>query len=76
MQHEDAGKTPLTGISRLMRHVIWCDMHTELKREVFIIERRDWRCPGSYPSKGGDGRKNIASVRTGSVSGGIVQLAH
>lgn len=30
---------PLTGISRLMRHVIWCDMHPDVKGEVFIIER-------------------------------------
>lgn len=31
---------PLTMMSPLMRHVIWCDMHPEVKGEVFIIERR------------------------------------
>ncbi len=31
---------PLRGISPLMRHVIWCDMHPDVKGEVFIIERR------------------------------------
>lgn len=31
---------PLTMISPIMRHVIWCDMHPEVKGELFIIERR------------------------------------
>lgn len=31
---------PLTMMSPLMRHVIWCDMHPDIKGEVFIIERR------------------------------------
>lgn len=31
---------PLTMISPLMRHVIWCDMHPDVKGEIFIIERR------------------------------------
>ncbi|MBI4401128.1 MAG: hypothetical protein HY581_05805 [Nitrospirae bacterium] len=37
---KDSAKAPLTGISRLIRHVIWCDMHPDVKGEVFIIERR------------------------------------
>ena len=31
---------PLTMMSPLMRHVIWCDMHPDVKGELFIIERR------------------------------------
>lgn len=31
---------PLTMMSPIMRHVIWCDMHPEVKGELFIIERR------------------------------------
>lgn len=33
-------EVPLTMISPLMRHVIWCDMHPDVKGELFIIERR------------------------------------
>lgn len=40
--HFTTGSTaaPLTMMSPLMRHVIWCDMHPEVKGELFIIERR------------------------------------
>ena len=31
---------PLTMMSPPMRHVIWCDMHPDVKGELFIIERR------------------------------------
>lgn len=31
---------PLTMMSPLMRHVVWCDMHPDVKGELFIIERR------------------------------------
>lgn len=31
---------PLTGINQIMRHVIWCDIHPEVKGELFIIETR------------------------------------
>ncbi|BFU94828.1 MAG: conserved exported protein of unknown function [Nitrospira sp.] len=31
---------PLTMASPLVRHVIWCDMHPDVKGELFIIERR------------------------------------
>lgn len=31
---------PLTMISPLMRHVIWCDIHSDVKGELFIIETR------------------------------------
>lgn len=31
---------PLTMLSPLTRHVIWCDMHPDVKGELFIIERR------------------------------------
>lgn len=37
---KDSAKAPITGISLLMRYVIWCDMHPDVKGEVFIIERR------------------------------------
>jgi hypothetical protein len=35
-----SAEAPLTMMSPLMRHVIWCDMHPDLKGELFIIERR------------------------------------
>lgn len=35
-----AATAPLTMMSPLMRHVIWCDMHPDVKGELFIIERR------------------------------------
>ncbi len=40
--HFTKGSTaaPLTMMSPLMRHVIWCDMHPDVKGELFIIERR------------------------------------
>lgn len=28
-------------MSPLMRYVMWCDMHPDVKGELFIIERRD-----------------------------------
>lgn len=31
---------PLTMMSPLMRHVIWCDMHPDVKGELFVIERK------------------------------------
>lgn len=31
---------PLSMMSPLMRHVIWCDMHRDVKGEMFIIESR------------------------------------
>ncbi len=31
---------PLTMLSPIMRHVIWCDMHPDVKGELLIIERR------------------------------------
>lgn len=33
-----AATGPVTGINVLMRHVIWCDMHPDVKGEVFIIK--------------------------------------
>lgn len=35
-----SAEAPLTMMSPLMRHVIWCDMHPDVKGELFIIERR------------------------------------
>lgn len=35
-----APAAPLTMMSPLRRHVIWCDMHPDVKGELFIIERR------------------------------------
>ena len=35
-----SAEAPLTMMSPLMRHVIWCDMHPEVKGELFIIERK------------------------------------
>lgn len=35
-----SAEAPLTMMSPLMRHVIWCDMHPDVKGEMFIIERR------------------------------------
>jgi len=51
--HVDAGKTmtlhfstapskfdPATGIAESMRHALWCDIHPEVKGELFVIETR------------------------------------
>ncbi len=51
--HVDAGKTmtlhfstapskfdPATGIAESMRHALWCDIHPEVKGEVYVIETR------------------------------------
>lgn len=35
-----SAEAPLTMMSPLMRYVIWCDMHPDVKGELFIIERR------------------------------------
>lgn len=35
-----SAEAPLTMMSPLVRHVIWCDMHPDVKGELFIIERR------------------------------------
>jgi len=35
-----SAEASLTMMSPLMRHVIWCDMHPDVKGELFIIERR------------------------------------
>lgn len=35
-----SAEAPLTMMSPLMRYVIWCDMHPEVKGELFIIERK------------------------------------
>lgn len=35
-----SAEAPLTMMSPLMRHVIWCDMHPDVKGELFMIERR------------------------------------
>ena len=35
-----SAEAPLTMMSPLMRHVMWCDMHPDVKGELFIIERR------------------------------------
>lgn len=35
-----SAEAPLTMMSPLTRHVIWCDMHPDVKGELFIIERR------------------------------------
>ena len=35
-----SAEAPLTMMSPLMRHVIWCDMHPDVKGELFIIERK------------------------------------
>jgi hypothetical protein len=35
-----SAEAPLTMMSPLMRHVIRCDMHPDVKGELFIIERR------------------------------------
>ncbi|CBK43507.1 exported protein of unknown function [Nitrospira defluvii] len=51
--HVDSGKTmtlhfatapskfdPATGIAESMRHALWCDIHPEVKGEVYVIETR------------------------------------
>jgi hypothetical protein len=51
--HVDAGRTmtlrfstapsivdPLTGLGESLRHAIWCDIHPEIKGEIFVIETR------------------------------------
>jgi hypothetical protein len=51
--HVDAGKTmtlrfatapsnfdPMTGGAESVRHALWCDIHPEVKGEVFVIETR------------------------------------
>jgi hypothetical protein len=51
--HVDAGKTmtlrfatapsnfdPMTGGAESVRHVLWCDIHPEVKGELFVIETR------------------------------------
>lgn len=51
--HVDAGKTmtlrfatapsnfdPLTGDAESVRHALWCDIHPEVKGELFVIETR------------------------------------
>ncbi|MCP9468873.1 MAG: hypothetical protein NNA31_02615 [Nitrospira sp.] len=51
--HVDAGKTmtlrfatapsnfdPLTGGAESIRHALWCDIHPEVKGELFVIETR------------------------------------
>jgi hypothetical protein len=51
--HVDAGKTmtlrfatapsnfdPLTGGAESLRHALWCDIHPEVKGELFVIETR------------------------------------
>lgn len=51
--HVDAGKTmtlhfstapsqfdPATGIAESVRHALWCDIHPEVKGEVYVIETR------------------------------------
>ena len=51
--HVDAGRTmtlhfstapskfdPLTGGAESLRHAIWCDIHPEVKGEIFVIETR------------------------------------
>ncbi len=35
-----SAEAPLTMMSPFTRHVIWCDMHPDVKGELFIIERR------------------------------------
>jgi len=31
---------PATGIAESLRHVLWCDIHPEVKGEVYVIETR------------------------------------
>ena len=51
--HVDSGKTmtlhfatapskfdPATGIAESMRHALWCDIHPEVRGEVYVIETR------------------------------------